>query len=113
MKKPKKWTEVYPQGSLAGDEEQAFWKALVRGPSDWRNIASLVKDSGLTRQRVEEIIIKYSEMKPPLIVQSTTANDQWGYWERVPENLYQDKPTLTQKDHQDRVDKHLKSRSDD
>ena len=84
--KPKKWIDVYPQGTKDGDEEQKFFIALARNPKyDWRSAAAVAKESGLSIERTEQIIEKY--VKKGLVFQSPKNNDHWGYWERVPEML--------------------------
>ena len=84
--KLKKWTEVYPHGTDEGDEEQAFFIALARNPKwQWRSTAALAKEANLTHKRVEEIITKY--VKKNMVFKNPNHDDQWGYWERVPEML--------------------------
>jgi len=81
--KPKKWTDVYPQGTLEGDEEARFFRSLARHPKyDWRSTAAIAKESGLSHTRVEQIIAKY--LKKHMVFQNPTNEDNWGYWERVP-----------------------------
>ena len=102
--KPKKWTDVYPQGTKEGNEEQRFFIALARQPEyKWRSVAALAKESNLTKERVEEIISKY--YKKNMIFASPKAEDHWGYWERVPECLEQDHGSLAQTDQKKRIDK--------
>lgn len=87
----KKWTEVYPQGTAEGDEEQAFFISLARNPKwQWRSTAAIAKEANLTHERVEEIIDKY--VKRHMVFKNPNNDDQWGYWERVPEML---KPLIT------------------
>lgn len=84
--KPKKWTEVYPQGTPEGDEEARFFKSLARHPKyDWRSTAAIAKESGLTHTRVEQIIAKY--LKKNIVLQSPSNEEHWGYWERVPDMI--------------------------
>lgn len=102
MKKPKKWTEVYPQGTKEGDEEHSFWVALARNKEwDWISTAQLVKSTKLPRSRVEEIIAKY--LKMGMIFASETTDDLWAYWDRVPERLVE-KPSLVKEDHDYRIE---------
>ena len=62
MKKPARWSEVYPQGTPEGDEEQKFFIALVRTQDfNFQSTTMLVKKTGLSRERVEEIIEKICE----------------------------------------------------
>lgn len=107
--KPKKWTEVYPYGTKEGDEEGKFFRALARHAKyEYRSVGALVKDTGLTRERVEEIIDKYANrVQPPLVYAHPSNEDHWGYWERCPDRLQSDKRNISQKDQDNRVKKHL------
>lgn len=81
---PKKWVDVYPQGTQEGNEEQKFFIALARHPKFcWRSISALAKESGLTVDRVEEILNKYYQKG--MVFQNPKTEDQWAYWERVPD----------------------------
>jgi hypothetical protein len=106
---PKKWTEVYPYGSQEGDEEANFFKALARNRKvDYSSTAQLVKATGLSQARIEEIIDKYvNKVKPPLVYAHPTQEDHWGYWERCPDRLEEEKRDIARKDKDQRVDKHL------
>lgn len=119
-KNPPKWTAVYPAGTQAGDEECKFFKTLARHKDyQWRSTAALVKESGLSRKRVEEIIQKY--FKLGMVFQSPKNEDHWGYWERCPEMLPELDETIAQTDQNDRIKKasasvvhhSLKSRGND
>lgn len=109
MAKPKKWTEVYPYGTKEGDEEAKFFKALARHQKyDYRSIPQLIKITGLSQERLEEIIDKYAtRYDPPLIVPHPQNEDHWGYWERCQDQLKTDQRNISQKDHDKRIDKHL------
>lgn len=116
MQKPKKWYDIYPYGTKEGDEEAAFFKSIARTKYDWRSTGAIVKESGLSRERVEEIIDKYSsQIKPPLVYAHPSNDDHWGYWERdkVKELLQTDDRDITKKDKDNRVDKHLKNSAND
>lgn len=109
MAKPKKWTEVYPQGSVEGDEEISFFRALARDKKNsYRSVAQLVSSTGLSRQRIEEIIDKYANMKPPLIVPHISNEEHWGYWERCMEDE-EDTRSLSQKDQDNRIDRQMQN----
>jgi hypothetical protein len=100
---PPKWADVYPQGTMTGDEEQKFFIALARNKKyEWRSVDALVKESKLTKERVEQIISKY--FKKGIVVQSPKNDDLWAYWERVPELLEEDIGTISDKDKDARVD---------
>lgn len=102
---PPKWTEVYPQGTKQGDEEQDLFIALARNPKwQWRSTAQLAKETGLSKERVEEILNKYR--KKGMVFQNPSNEDQWGYWERVPEMLPKVKKSLTAIDQKKRIDEH-------
>jgi len=106
--KPKKWSEVYPQGTKEGDEEQKFFIALARHPKwTWRSTSAIAKETNLTKERVEEIIAKY--FKKNMVFQNPQNEDQWAYWERVPEMLPKDQGTITEKDQKERIKKAIKS----
>lgn len=112
MDQPKKWTEVYPYGTKEGDEEAKVFRTLARSPKfDYRSTGAIVKATGLTRERVEEIIDKYAKYKPPIIYPHPTNEDHWGYWERCPEVLKRDKRGISDKDKDSRVDKHIAGNS--
>ena len=106
---PKRWTEIYPQGTKEGNEESLFFRALARHAKyDYRSVGAIVKDTNLTRERVEEIIDKYAnQIKPPLVYAHPSNEDHWGYWERCPDRLQSDKRNISQKDQDNRIDKHL------
>lgn len=107
-KTPPKWTEIYPQGTKVGDEEQAFFIALSRHPKwKWRSTASVAAESKLSQERVEEILQKY--WKKGMVFQNPANEDQWGYWERVPEMLPEEDESCTQKDQNDRI-KHVQGK---
>jgi len=103
-KTPPKWTSVYPQGTREGDEEQGFFIALSRSAKwQWRSTAQISKEAKLTKERVDEILQKY--WKKGMVFQSPTNEDHWGYWERVPEMLPKEEESITDKDHNDRINK--------
>jgi hypothetical protein len=110
MKKHKKWSEVYPQGTQAGDEEARFFRALARDPKyAYKSVAQLIKETGLSRERVEEIVDKYhTKMDPPLIYPHANNSETWSYWERIKESLKADDRNIAQKDQDNRVDGHIK-----
>lgn len=100
--KPLKWTSVYPHGTKQGDEELKFFISLARNPKfQWRSTSAIAKESGLTKERVEEIISKYH--KKGIVFQNPKNEDQYGYWERCPEMLPDDKKSISGKDQNDRV----------
>lgn len=103
--KPKKWTDIYPQGTKEGDEEQRFFIALARNPKyAWRSVSALSKESNLTVERVEEIISKY--YKKNMIFMNPKGEEQWGYWERIPKEMWdKDTKSIAQSDQKSRIDK--------
>jgi hypothetical protein len=101
--KPPKWVNVYPHGTKVGDEEQKFFIALGRHPKfAWRSVSAISKETGLSKERVEQIIEKY--LKRGMLFQSPKNEEQWGYWERVPEMLDKDKSSIAIEDQKDRID---------
>ncbi|MCK9458612.1 MAG: hypothetical protein M0R80_03150 [Proteobacteria bacterium] len=83
---PPKWTDVYPQGSKAGNEEQKLFIALARNPKwKFRSVTHLSKEANLTKERVEQILQKY--YKKGMVFPNPKQEDQWAYWERCPELL--------------------------
>lgn len=106
MSKPKKWPQVYPQGTKDGDEEQRFFIALARHPDYvWRSVAAIAKEANLSKERVEQILAKYHKKGMVFQNPKSKENDSWGYWERVPEMLSPDKGTISQEDQKKRIDK--------
>lgn len=104
MKKPKKWPEVYPHGTKEGDEEFSFFVALARSPKwSWRSTSAISKESGLSKERVEELLLKYYNRG--MVFNNPQNEDQWGYWERVPDMLPTEECSITDKDHEDRIKK--------
>lgn len=98
------WTDVYPQGTKTGNEEQKLFISLSRHPKyNWRSIAALSKETGLTPTRVEEILYKY--FKKGMVFQNPRASSQWAYWENVPNMVPDKKDTLFESDKKDRIKK--------
>lgn len=108
MQKPKKWYDVYPYGTKGGDEEAKVFRALSRHPKfDYRSTGAIMKATGISRERIEEIIDKYMTCDPPLIFAHPSNEEHWGYWERCPDRLKDDDRDIAKKDKEDRIDKHL------
>jgi hypothetical protein len=85
-KKLQNWYDIYPAGTKEGDEEHAFFISLSRNPKyAWRSTSGIAQETNLTKERVEQIIDKY--LKIGLIYQHPKNDDNWGYWERVPEDM--------------------------
>jgi hypothetical protein len=104
---PKKWTQIYPQGTKEGDEEQRFFIALSRDPQyDWRSVAAISKESKLSEKRVEEILYKY--YKKGLVFQSPSNESLWAYWERVPNMLPKKNESVAFKEQTNRIKKAVK-----
>lgn len=108
-KKLPKWYEIYPAGTKEGNEESRFFKVLERNLKyQWRGTAAIAAESGLTKTRVEEIIVKYyydGRNKLGMIFQSPTNEDHWGYWERVPEMVPEEVCSISEQDKEKRIDK--------
>ena len=106
IKTPPKWTDVYPQGSKQGDEEQGFFIAISRNSKwQWRSTAQIAKEANLSKERVDEILNKY--WKKGMVFQNPANEDQWGYWERCPEMLPIKEDSITTNDHNDRIKKDI------
>jgi len=104
MKKPEKWTDTYPQGTKAGEEEYKFFKSLARNPKyEWRSTSGIAKEADLSKERVEEIIKKY--LKKGMVFQNAKNEDLWAYWERVKDLLPKDDKSISKKDQDKRIDK--------
>ena len=106
-KKPKKWSEVYAMGTKEGNEESRFFCALARNARyDWRSVGAIARESKLTKERVEHILAKYYKMG--LVFQNPANEDQWGYWERVPNMLPSNEKSIAKQDQDSRIDKAMK-----
>jgi hypothetical protein len=102
--KPKKWNEVYPQGTKEGDEEQSVFISLARHPNwTFRSLAAIAKESNLSKQRVEEILFKY--LKKNMVFQNPKNEDQWAYWEREPSLVPTIDKSIVQTDYSNRINK--------
>jgi hypothetical protein len=100
--RPKKWTDVYPQGTPEGDQEARFFKSLARHPKyEWRSTAAIAKESGLTQKRVEEIVVKY--LKKNIVFQSPNNEEEWAYWERVPHMVPDEYMSASDADKDERI----------
>lgn len=82
----KKWHEV----AVSADEYAFFIgkdkkSGLVRSSYDFRSVAAIAKESGLTKDKVEALVDKF--MKMGIVVQSPNKEDHYGYWDRVSPNL--------------------------
>jgi len=103
MNKPPKWSQIYPQGTAKGDEEQHFFVVLSRGKYDFLSIAQIAQESKLSKKRVEEIIEKYYTLN--VVLQNPENEDQWGYWERCESLLPEEKPSISRTDKESRIKK--------
>lgn len=100
----KKWTDVYPHGTKEGDEEQGVFIALARHPKwQWRSVSALAKEANISKERVEQILYKYWKMG--MVFQNPQNEDQWGYWERVPDMVKKDPGSISDRDQEDRLKK--------
>lgn len=102
---PPHWYNVYPQGTKKGDDEAKFFKVLARNPQyKWRSTSAIAKESGLSKQRCEEIVSKY--VKLGVVIKSAKNENSWAYWERVPKTLaaHLDDRSIGQRDKDARID---------
>lgn len=107
--RPKKWADVYPQGTREGDEEARFFRSLARNPKyEWRSTAALAKESALTLKRVEDIIAKYLKMK--MVFQNPRNDEHWGYWERVPHMIPDSDISVSDDDKEKRISRALRNK---
>lgn len=109
MGSPKKWHQVYPYGTKQGDEEAKVFRALSRSGGKWtyRSVAALEKLTGLSRERLEEIIDKYAtQFNPPLIYPHPNQDDHWGYWELL-DSIKGPEKSISGSDKENRINKHL------
>ena len=112
MIQPKKWHEVYPYGTKEGDQEAQVFRALSRNPKyEYRSTSALIKETGLSRERIEEVLDKYMSYSPPLIYPHDKNEDHWGYWERCPDRVPADKRNISKKDQDARVAKKISGAS--
>lgn len=104
--KPPQWYNVYE-----GNDEANFFRCLGRIEKyKWRSTSALATETGLTKSRVEEIVLKYLyDGRNPLgmVMQSPTNEDHWGYWERVPELLKDIPDSISKADKDQRINKAL------
>ena len=109
-KLPPKWTDIYPQGTKIGDEEQRFFIALERN-AKWTfvNTDALAKEAKLTPIRIEEICNKY--LKFGVVIQNPKDENQWGYWERNLDLLEPDEKSICSTDQEKRIDDTLNTSS--
>jgi hypothetical protein len=104
-----KWYNVIP-GGKTGDEEQRFFISLSRHPKfEWRSVSAIAKEANLSAERVEEIITKYNKMG--MVVQHPKNEDNYGYWERVPDFIPDIPDSIAKSDQNDRITKALHSAS--
>jgi hypothetical protein len=101
----KKWYDVYQ-----GNDERAFFvgkdgkSGLVRSSYNYRSVAALAKESGLSKGRVEQIVSKY--LKMGLVVASSDKEDHYAYWGRVSPGMTAGAaPTVAVADQNNRINK--------
>lgn len=95
---PPKWIDVYNNN----DEEYKFFVAISRDPKqNWRSVSVLIKETGLTRTKIDQLIEKYHKIG--LLFQKPNNEDFWGYWERVPDMLPKERVSLSDKDKSKRI----------
>ena len=66
-------------------------------------MAAIAKESGLSKERVEELLNKY--WKKGMVFQNPQNDDQWAYWERVPQMVPNDVQSINDEDQKKRVKK--------
>jgi hypothetical protein len=100
---PPKWWEVYPQGTARGSEEAKLFRSLCRNPNYvWRSAKALADNTGLSKTRVEEILLHYFQLG--VVLQKEDNPELWGYWENVkPELRRATHQTIGEKDKEQRL----------
>lgn len=100
---PANWYDLYPRGTKEGDEEEKIFNSLARHTTwKWRSVSAIAKDTGISKERVEEVLYKY--YKKNMVFQNPKNEDQWGYWSNHPELLNKpNKKSIRQED----IDKRL------
>lgn len=102
MKNPPNWYDIYPQGTKEGEEELKVFTALARNSKwTWRSISAIAKETGFSKERIEEILYKY--YKKGIIFQNPKNEDQWGYWQNVPEMFNKVKKSIVDEDLENRM----------
>ncbi len=102
MKNPQHWYDVYPQGTPQGDSEQKVFTSLARHRTYvWRSLTALEKETGLSKDVIENILYKY--LKKGIVFQNPKNEDQWGYWDNVPEMLKKNEKSVSQEDYEKRL----------
>jgi hypothetical protein len=69
----------------------------------YRSVAQISKESNLTKERVEEILQKY--WRRGMVFQNPSNEDQWAYWERVPDMVPAKQRSVTEEDQQNRIER--------
>jgi predicted transcriptional regulator len=97
MKNPANWYDVYPRNTKEGDEEAKVFTSLARSKWKWRSVGAIAKETGLEKERIENILYKY--YKKGMVLQNPKSEEQWGYWINFPELISkQQKPSIKQED---------------
>lgn len=100
---PPKWAEVYPHGTKEGDEEVKLFNFVARNPKyNWISIAAIIKSTGLSKDRVSQILWKYH--KNSILIQNVSNEDLWAYWERVPDMIPEVILNIAEKDKKKRIE---------
>jgi hypothetical protein len=103
---PPAWENVYPAGTKEGDEELKFFISIARNKKHkWRSVSEIAKETGLEKERIEEIIEKY--YKKGMVFQNPRNDDEWGFWSRCPEMVHRPTKSIAKKDQDSRVNKCL------
>lgn len=77
---PAIWSDIYPQGTPEGDEEQDLFISLARDKKySFKTISQIALETGLKKDRIEQIIGKYAKLN--ILIQNPKNEDAWGYWE--------------------------------
>jgi hypothetical protein len=104
--KPPKWSSIYPQGTPEGDDEQLFFCAIIRDKYQFKTISQLALETGLSKERIEEIISKYSSLH--MVIQNPKNEDAWGYWENCLDLIPKPYVSLAEKGRNKRIEEENK-----
>lgn len=74
------WYEIYPQGTLEGEEEKKFFISLTRNKKykNWRSVSAISKETNIPDKKIEELIFKYNKLG--LVIQNPSNSEFWGYY---------------------------------
>lgn len=104
------WYDIYPQGTQEGEEEKNFFIALIRNSKykNWRSVSALAKETGLSPEKIEQIIFKYNKIG--LVIQKIDNPEFWGYYYNNLDSIVEEPLSAIEEERQ-KIIKKLKSAS--